>query len=160
MLWGLRFHKEIKKEIFENLLLPNCKRYSFDIWYVASSIGLLPSLLICCPRGQNWPSQGGRKLEHKNKERKFQNSSSLKLEGPELSYLVYSISLWTFTKFVHMIALSTPLGQKWPRPGGHNLEHRNKGRKFQNSSFLKLEGLGLSYLVYSFSCRPLPSLFV
>ena len=46
MLWGPRFHIEIKKEIFENLLVPNCKCWRFDIWYVASSSGPLPSLFI------------------------------------------------------------------------------------------------------------------
>ena len=40
----------------------------------------------------------GPKLEHKNKERKFQNSFSMKLEGLELWYLVCSISLWTEVK--------------------------------------------------------------
>ena len=42
MLWGLGFQIEIKNEFFENLLVPNCYRYSFDIWHVASSRGPLP----------------------------------------------------------------------------------------------------------------------
>ena len=46
MLWGLGFHKEIKTEIFKNLLVSNCKGESFDIWYVAFSSGPLPSLFI------------------------------------------------------------------------------------------------------------------
>ena len=51
----------------------------------------------------------GRKLEHKNKDGKIQNCSSLKLEGLEHSYLVYSISLWISTKLVHMMPLPLKL---------------------------------------------------
>ena len=42
MLWGLGFCIEIKKGIFKNLLVPNCK----DIRYEASSSGPLPSAFI------------------------------------------------------------------------------------------------------------------
>ena len=42
MLWVLRFHIEIKKEIFKDLLVPNHKSESFHIWHVASSSGPLP----------------------------------------------------------------------------------------------------------------------
>ena len=51
---GVSDFTEIKKEIFKNLLVPNRKGYSFDIWYVASSSGPLPSLFIRNPWGQNW----------------------------------------------------------------------------------------------------------
>ena len=91
---------------------------------------------------QDRPRPWGHKFEHGIKEGKIQNSSSLKLEGLELSYLVCSISLWTSTKFVHMMPLGSelalPLGQNWPQPRGHKLGHWNKERKFQNSS-LKVE---------------------
>ena len=39
---GSWFHREIKKEIFKHLLVPNCKGQSFHIWHVASSSGHLP----------------------------------------------------------------------------------------------------------------------
>ena len=154
MLWGLRFHKEIKKEIFENLLVPNCNRYSFDIWYVASSRGPLPSLFIWCPWGQNWPCPGGHKLEHKTEERKFQNSS-LKLESLGLSYLEYSISLWTSTKFVHMIPLGIGLVLPWVLQVGP-YEQRRQISFF----FLKVEGLSFDNLYVASLSRPLPSLYI
>ena len=88
------------------------------------------------PPGQNLPrpgeGAGGHKLEHKNKERKIQDSFSLKLEGLKLWYSVYSFSL-----FVHMM----PWGKIWPHPGAHKLEHRNKEAHFQKSSSLKLKGV-------------------
>ena len=59
--------------------------------------------------GQNWPRPEGHKFEHSNKKGKFQNSS-LELEGLELSELVYSISLWTYTKFGYM--MPPPPGSK------------------------------------------------
>ena len=34
-----------------------------EIWYVASTCGPLPSLIIKCPRGQNQPRPGGHKFE-------------------------------------------------------------------------------------------------
>ena len=100
---------------------------------------------IWCSWGQNWPGRGGHKLEHRNKENQLQNSSSLKLEGLELWYLVFSISLWTFINlFIWFL-----WGQNWLHPGGHKLEHRNKDQ-LQNSS-LKLEGIELRFLVCSIS---------
>ena len=56
-------------------------------------------------------------LEHRNKEGKLQNYS-LKLEDLELCYLVYNISLWTSTKFVHM----RPLGSKLAPSRGSQVE--------------------------------------
>ena len=50
-----------------------------------------------------------------------------------------SISLWTSTKFVHVMRL----GSKLASPRGHKLEYRNKENQLQNSSSLKLEGLEL-----------------
>ena len=44
MLLVLRFHIEIKKEIFKNLLVPNRKGCNFHIWHVASSSGPLPNI--------------------------------------------------------------------------------------------------------------------
>ena len=66
---------------------------------------------------------------------------------PELSYLVYSISLWTSTSFVHMM----PLGWKLALPGGQKLEHRNSEAHLQKFYSLKLEGVELWYLVCSIS---------
>ena len=51
---------------------------------VASPCEPLPSLLIKCPWGQNWPSPGGSQVEHRNKEQIFYNSSSLELDGLEV----------------------------------------------------------------------------
>ena len=113
MLLGLGFHKEIKREIFKNLIVPNSKIFM----YVASSSGLLLSLFIWYPLSQNWSRPRGHKSEHRSKESRIQNSSSLNLEGAELWYLVCSISLWTSTKFVHMMVLRSRLvplqGQSW-----------------------------------------------
>ena len=202
ILWGLGFHIEIKKEIFENLLVPNCNCYSFDIWYVSSSRGPLPglfiwcpwsqnwhrpgghkldigtknenfiillhwnwkawsfdilyvaspcwplpSLFIWCPLGQNWPCPGDHKLEYSNKEAHLKNSSSLKLEGIEIWYLVCGISLWNSTKFVHMMPLGSKLAPLWEL----QVEHRNKERKFHSFSSLKLERLELWYFISSIS---------
>ena len=58
MLWGLGFHIQIKKEIFENLLAPNCDRWSFDIWYVASSSGPLPVCSCDAPGVKTGPALG------------------------------------------------------------------------------------------------------
>ena len=90
-----------KKENFKILLLWNWKAWTFDIWYIASPSGPVPSLFIWCPWGQNWPSPGGHKLENRNKEAHLQNFFSLKLDGVEIWYLVCGISLWTSINFVH-----------------------------------------------------------
>ena len=71
----------------------------------------LRSKLAPAPGVTSW-NIGTKKVEFK--ERWFQNSSSLKLEGLELCYLVNSISLWTSTKFVHMMPLRSKLA---PIPG-------------------------------------------
>ena len=73
------------------------------------------------------------------KEDHLQNSCSLTLEGIELWYLVFSISLWSLTNSVHMMT------------GGHKLEHRNKEAHFQNSFSLKLGGLELWYFICNIS---------
>ena len=52
------FHMKIYMKISQNLLLKNHKAHSFDIWYVASSNGPLPSLFKLCPPGQNLPRPG------------------------------------------------------------------------------------------------------
>ena len=61
------------------------------------------------------------KLEHRNKEDQLQSSCPLKLEGVELSYLVYSIILWISSKFVRIIPWGSKLG-----PVDRKLEHKNK----------------------------------
>ena len=40
MLWGLRFHTEIKNEVFKNLLVSNRKGLSFHIWHVHHLVAL------------------------------------------------------------------------------------------------------------------------
>ena len=52
---------------------------------------------------------------------------------------VCDISLETSTKFVYKM----PLGSELALPWGSQVEHRNKERKFYNSSSLKLDGLEL-----------------
>ena len=56
------------------------------------------------------PALGVTTLNIGTKRAKLKNSSSLKLEGLELSYLVYSIS----TNFIYMM----PLGSKQALPPG------------------------------------------
>ena len=77
------------------------------------------------PGVKTGPSPGGgggfHNFEHGNKKGKPQNSS-LKLEGVELSYLIYSISLWTFINFIHMI----PLGSKLAHFGVTRWNNSNK----------------------------------
>ena len=80
--------------------------YSFDILYVASPCGDAPGV-------KTDPVPEGHMLEHRNKDSKLQNSCSLKLEGLELCYLVYSISLWTCSKIVHMMPLGSKLAPPW-----------------------------------------------
>ena len=70
------------------------------------------------------PAPGVTNVKHSNKEGKLQNSSSLKLGGLELWYLVYSISLRTSTKFA-------PGVKTGPALGVHKLEHRNKEAHLQ-----------------------------
>ena len=53
------------------------------------------------------PDSWGHKLEHRNKEDQLRKSSSLKLEGIELRFLVCSI-LVDLVNFIHMM----PLGIK------------------------------------------------
>ena len=101
-------------------------------------------------------SQVGHKLEHRNKEKQLQNSSSLKLKALELWCLVFSISLWTFINLMHMI----PLESKLTPQRGHKLEHRNKEDQLQNSSSLKLEGISLDFWYVASPCRPLSILFI
>ena len=85
---------------------------------MASPWGPLPSLFLKCPWGQNWPCPGGSQVEHRNKERKFYNSSSLKLDVLELCYFVRSISLWTSTKFIHMMPQGSGLVLPWGSQDG------------------------------------------
>ena len=54
MFWGLGFHIEIKREIFNNIFVPNRKGYSFHIWHVASSSGPLPKYI------KLWPWSGNK----------------------------------------------------------------------------------------------------
>ena len=44
---------------------------SFDILCLASPCGPLPSLLIKCPLGENWPHPGGHKLNIGTKNENF-----------------------------------------------------------------------------------------
>ena len=67
--------------------------------------------------------QRGHKLEHKNKEDQLQNSSSLKLEGIELRFLVCSILLVDLCQFY---SYDAPWDQNWPHPEGHKLEPKEE----------------------------------
>ena len=60
------------------------------------------------PKVKTGPALGVTNSKHRNKQGKLQNSSSLKLESTELSYLVYVASPSGPTKIVHMM----PLGSK------------------------------------------------
>ena len=124
---------------FKIFLLWKWKAYGFDIWYVASPSGPLQSLFMWCPWGQNWPCPRGHMLEHRNKDSKLQNSS-LKLEGAELWYLVSSISLWTSTKFVHMMTLGSILAPPLESQDGTQEQSR------QTSKFFSLKLFGLCTL--------------
>ena len=88
------------------------------------------------PLGWKLAPPRGSQVGHRNKERKFYNTSSLKQDGLELWYFVCSSSLWTSTKFVNKM----PLGSKLAPPCGSQVEHRNKERKF---SPLKLDDIEL-----------------
>ena len=68
-----------------------------------------PGVKLALPLGSNRPCPWGHKFELKNKQGKLLNSSSQKLEGAKLSYLVYSISLWTFINCILMIPLESEL---------------------------------------------------
>ena len=72
------------------------------------------------------PDPGGHKLEHRNKEDQLQNSSSLKLEGIELRFLVCS-TLIDLVNFIHMMPLGIKTG---PTPGITSLNLRNKDVEF------------------------------
>ena len=65
------------------------------------------------------------KVEHRNKERKFYNSS-LKLDG--LSFdILYVASPWgPLPSFL----IKCPWGQNRPRPGGHKMNIRTKNENF------------------------------
>ena len=71
VLWVLGFHIEIKKEIFRNLLVPNRKGHSFDIWHVASSSGPLPKFFKLWPWSGNWSYVVGSRISHRDKEGNF-----------------------------------------------------------------------------------------
>ena len=86
LLWGVT-NRSIgtKKTNFIFFLLWKWKAYSFDFWYVVYPSGSLPSFFI-------WPRPEDHMLEHRNKADPLQNSTSLKLDGRELWYLVCNIS--------------------------------------------------------------------
>ena len=83
--WNIGTKKEISKFFFSETGRP--RALIFGMLHV-----LVDLYQVCSydtPPGQNWAFLGGggggaHKLEHRNKERKFQSSSSLKLEGLEL----------------------------------------------------------------------------
>ena len=113
--------------IFEISFLWTGRHRALIFWCLASPCGPMPSLFIWCSWGQNWPCRGGHKLEHRNKENQLQNSSSLKLKGLELWYLVFSISLWTFINLFIWVLWS----QNWPHLQGHKLEPKEQRCRMQ-----------------------------
>ena len=48
--------------LFKHLLLWNSKAQTFDIWYVVSPSGLIPSLFKLWPLGKKWPHPGAYKF--------------------------------------------------------------------------------------------------
>ena len=68
------------------------------------------------------PDPGGHKLEYRNKEDQLQNSSSLKLEGIELRFLVCNI----LVDLCQFYAYDAPWDQNWPHPGGHKFEPKEQ----------------------------------
>ena len=68
------------------------------------------------------PDPGGHKLEHRNKEDQFQNSSSLKLEGIELRFLVCSV----LVDLCQFYSYDVPWDQNWSQPGGHKFEPKER----------------------------------
>ena len=72
--------------------------------------------------------QQGHKLEHRNKEDHLQNSSSLKLEGIELRFLVCSIIIFVdLCQFHSYDALGIKMG---PDPRVTSCNQRNKDVEF------------------------------
>ena len=145
--WGSQVEQRNKERKF--YYSSSLKLEYLELWYFVFSISLWTSTKYVnkIPLGSKLAPSWGSQVEHMNKEQKFYNSSSLKLDGLELWYLVCSIFLWTLpSSFIWC-----PKGQDWSCPGGHKLEHRNKEDKFQIFSSLKVEGLQLWYLVCSIS---------
>ena len=71
------------------------------------------------PLGSNLtPDPWGHMLEHGNKEDQLQNSSSLKLEGIELRFLVCS----NLVDLCQFYSHDAPWDQNWPHCGGHKFE--------------------------------------
>ena len=66
--------------------------------------------------------------------------------------LVSAVSIYWF--------ISCLVGQNWPHPKGHKLEHRNLENQLQNSSSLKLEGVQLWFWYVASPCGPLSILFI
>ena len=96
-------HKNKKDQLQNSFCL---KLEWIELWYFVVSISVWISIKFVhiMPWGQNYPHPGGPKLQHKNKEDQLQNLSSLKLEGLELWYLIFSISFWTFiSSFEHKV---------------------------------------------------------
>ena len=73
------------------------------------------------------PPWGGHKLEHRNKENQLQNSSSLKLKGLELWYLV----LASPCKPLSILFIWFLWSQNWPHPEGHKLEPKEQRCRIQ-----------------------------
>ena len=136
--WGSQVEHRNKERTFYNS--SSLKLDGLELWYFVCSISLWTSTMFVnkMPLGSELAQPWGSQVEHRNKERTFYNSSSLKLDGLELWYFVCSISL-TSTKFINKMPLGSKLAPPWG--GGSQVEHRNKERKFYNSSSLKLDGL-------------------
>ena len=99
---------------------------------------------------------GGHKLEHRNKEAHLQNSSSLKMEGIQLWYLVCSISLWTSTK----LFIWCPWDQDWPRCGVTNLNIGTKKAKYKILPHCTWKVWSFDFWYAALPCGPLSISFI
>ena len=68
--------------------------------------------------------------------------------------------MWHLLVDLYQVCSYDLLGSGLVLPWGHKLDHRNKERKFQNSSSLKVEDLEFDILYVASLIGPLPSLFI
>ena len=86
-----------------------------EVWYLVCSIPYNDSSYYDALKVKTGPAAGVTSSKHRNKQGKLQNSSSLKPESTELSYLVYVASP---SGPLPRLFIWCPWGENWPRPGG------------------------------------------
>ena len=116
---------------------------------VVSPSGPLPRLFIWCPWGPNWPRPwGGHKFEtyeQRRKTLKFFFSETRKCRALIFGMKHLLVDLYQDCSY------DAPGVKTGLAPGVTISKHRNKDGKLQNSSFLKLDGAEVWYLVCSIS---------